>query len=492
MNSDTDPHGGTRSSIEQRLRWLIISGVGTVLLTASLILQYVVEKRLVGEYDRALTAKARALATLTKQFGTEVEFDFADEFMPEFEAPWNPEYFQLWYENGSVLERSRSLKSGNLPRSGRTEPGQWISNLALPDGREGRAVEIVFHAQIEDKEGRAPHTLPPQQKIILVVARERESLMRTLLLVRLSLAASIAVMIIIVAWVVRSAVRRGLRPLHEVGAQLRRLDAGRLNSRLAFAAPPRELIPLIEQFNDLLDRLQKSFQREQRFSSDVAHELRTPVAELRSLAEIATRWPEDSRLVENFFRDVFDISLEMQRIITHLLELTRCEDGETRPEFQKANLPALIDESWLRVERKAREKRLVFTKSNLECHCLTGIRQLELILSNLFSNAVAYSAPGTEIRVLMKRLDGDWSLTISNIAQDLTPGDLDVMFDRLWRKDPSRTAEGHAGLGLSLVEAHARMLGLTLNVDLDETGRFSITLCGLRDAGAGSAPAIDG
>lgn len=468
------------TSIEKRLRLLIMGGVGTVLLAACLLLQYMVEKRLTGEYDRALAAKAEALVTLTKQFGSEVELDFADEFMPEFSAPENPEYFQLWLGDASVLERSRSLRRADLPRGGGGQSGRWYSNLMLPDGRKGRSVEITFLAQIEDKEGMPPHTLPQQQKVTLVVARERESLAASLRNLRLSLLLAIAVMTGLITVTVRSAVGVGLKPLRELGAQLQSLDAGRLDSRLDIKAPPRELVSLIEQFNELLERLQKSFQREQRFSADVAHELRTPVAELRNLSEIAVRWPEDRRLLEKFFQDVLDISLKMQGVIHNLLALARCEQGKTGTDFRETDMAELIGAAWLRVAQEARQRRITFQKSDLECRCLTGVQEMELILNNLFSNAVAHGMPGTEIRASIKRSEADASLTLDNIVANLSRSDLDLMFDRLWRKDPARAGERHAGLGLSLVRAYAGMLDLTVTVDLDDAGRFSITLSGLR------------
>ncbi|MBI3896990.1 MAG: sensor histidine kinase N-terminal domain-containing protein [Gammaproteobacteria bacterium] len=468
-------------SIEQRLRRLTIAGVGTVLLIAGGALDYFVVDWISSEFDRTLLAKTRALITLTKQHGDEVELDFADEFMPEFETSSNPEYFQLWLKDGSVLERSRSLKSNDLAHTGDRPLGERFSDLTLPDGRAGRAIEVVFLAQIDDKEAREVTGMPWQQRMTLVVARERESLDRSLLMKQLSLLAAVIVIIAGVAWVVKHAVKKGLRPLHDVGEQLRQFDATLLSSRLAVDTP-RELRPVIEQFNDLLERLEFSFQREQRFTADVAHELRTPVAELHNLAEVAVRWPDDRELLANFFQDVLGASRQMQRTINNLLALTRCEKRNFLTlDYQALELSDLLDGAWLRVRKEAQTKQLRYRRLGpTACRCQVSVTEIELILNNLFSNAVAYSRPDSEITASITVQSDDVTLTLSNTAEHLLRADLAKMFDRLWRKDPARTGEHHAGLGLTLVKAYAQILQLNVTTGLSDHGVFSISINGLR------------
>ena len=468
-------------SIERRLRRTTLIAVCGVLLIAFLVLDYIVVHWIASEFDRAQTAKASALVTLTKQHGDRVELDFADEFMPEFESPVNPEYFQIWLENGDTLERSRSLQPIDLPRPARTTFGQAFFDLTLPDGRAGRAVEIVFLAQIEDKENRTILDMPRQQRLAIVVARERESLDRSLWLVQFSLSMTVLVMIVLIAGLVKYVVNVGLKPLHEIGLRMRTLDAGQLHDRLEMDTQPRELRPLIEQFNGLLGRLESSFQRERGFSANVAHELRTPVAELHSLAEVATRWPDDHQALTNFFHDVLGASTQMQHIINNLLALARCEKGNFDLDYQPIELSALIDSAWLRVRKEAQLKSIRFVRQGvptLQVH--TSVNELELILNNIFSNAVAYSPPRSEVLASII-VDGD-AVTFStcNVAENLTQDDLNKMFDRLWRKDPFRGDEYHAGLGLPLVKAYARALNLNVVADLESDGRFCLSIHGLK------------
>lgn len=434
-----------------------------------------------SEFDRAQLSKARALVTLTKQYGERIELDFADEFMPEFEAPLNPEYFQVWLENGDTLERSRSLRRQELPQPVGRSLRHAFFDLPLPDGRSGRAVEIVFQAQLEDKEGRAPDKLPRQQQLALVVARERESLNRSLWLVQFSLLAAVFMMMGFIAWGVKHAVDAGLKPLRDIGLRLQKLDAHRLHERLEADQQPQELRPLIEQFNALLQRLELSFQREQRFSADVAHELRTPVAELHSLAEVATRWPADQQALANFFQHVLGASKQMQYIVNNLLALARCEKGNLDIDYQAVDLAALVDSAWARVHQAAQDKSIYFVnQAESEPWVYTGVQELELILNNIFTNAVAYSRANSPIQASIIVDHERVVFSLCNIVENLAHEDLDKMFDRMWRKDPFPNSGQHAGLGLSLVKAYVQALNLEVRVALDQSDRFCLSIHGLQ------------
>ena len=108
--------------------------------------------------------------------------------------------------------------------------------------------------------------------------------------------------------------------------------------------------------------------------------------------------------------------------------------------------------------------------------------KLAMMLINVISNAVSYSPEGTVIEVETSTSDGNVQLTISNTARDLEERDLDVMLERFWRKDQSRTGRGHAGLGLSLVKELAQLLGIQIRLDLRGGSRFSVSFAGFEAA----------
>jgi signal transduction histidine kinase len=453
---------------------LLLGGVATVLLIGNLVVYSIISARLEVQYDQSLLAKARALVTLTKQDRDGVELDFADEFMPEFAAIDRPEYFQIWLEDGTLLERSKSLRADDLLRGQVAEEPRFV-DMTLPDGRAGRRVEVAFLPQIEEKALRG---VLPQQHALLTVARDREQLDAAQSEVRWSLLIIGALVLALTALVVRFAVGAGLRPLDTIRSQVEQLDAESLTARLRVARPPVELDAIIIQFNALLDRLEAAFHRERQFSADLAHELRTPLAELRSLAEVGMRWPDDKALVQDFFNDVLGAAMQMEQIVINLLALARCEKGLEAIEKTELDLVPLVDAAWQRVAPQARDRRLAFrSESPPSFRVYTAQVQWELILNNLFSNAVSHSPAGSTVTCTTV-YDDFLRLSVANRAEHLGIDDLPRLFDRFWRKDPARTGGYHAGLGLTLVKAYAEQLELKIDVALEPEQVFRITLSG--------------
>ena len=479
-------------SIRRRLTLLLLGSVGALVLIANLALSIIVSTRLQAEYDVSLLAKARALVTLTEQDLEGVELDFADEFMPEFNAPESPEYFQLWLQD-DTLERSNSLGYGeddtplenfealayhDLPRFSTSSGEPRFRDLMLPDGRSGRLVQIDFLPQIDEDEQEL-HGEFQRHPATLVVAREREQLNVLLHSLHGVLFAISAFLIALIVLVVRFAVRSSLKPLKDIREQVEQLDADSLDSRLQPRRPTLELDAVITQFNALLNRLEAAFRRERQFSSDVAHELRTPLAELRNLSEVALRWPEDSAMVEDFLKEILGATLQMERIVINLLALARCEKGLEIVEKTEVDVASLVDAAWSRVLPEAQEKQLVFQREGAPTlKVCTSRDQLELILNNLFSNAVTYSPAGGAVSCSVTKNGNTLQLSVANRAEHLESDDLPLVFDRLWRKDPARAGGHHAGLGLTLVKAYAESLKLAIQVALEPDQIFRITLSG--------------
>lgn len=470
------------SSIRRRLVVSLLAGSGLLILSAGLIASAVVARRLRHEFDRSLLAKAQALVTLTAQQDGEVEIHFADELMPEFEAPSRPEYFQLRLADGALIERSRSLRGSDLPRFENLSNAPVYRDLKLPDGRPGRLVEIAFVPQTEEGESETAldPAAPPGRLLaaVLSVARGREqldSLIRSLYLATLATA---ALLLASLALLVHFSVKIGLSPLAEIGRQVQALDADRLDSRVAVQPSVRELSPVVEQINGLLNRLQAAFERERRFSSDVAHELRTPVAELRNLAEVGARWPEDREAVRAFFTDVTHIARQMEGTVGTLLTLARCEAGIERMERGEVSVSELLADAWEPFTKEAAARNLRFDLAAPPRSILTDPTKLRLIVTNLFSNAVTYSPSGSTVSCTARADDGTLEITVANPAPNLTSDDLPYLFERFWRKDAARSNGQHAGLGLALARSCAALLDYELTADLDPDRQLKLRLMG--------------
>lgn len=485
-------------SIRGRLTLLLVISLGLLLVGSGGVLYTIIRAQLIGEFDRVLLTKAQALITLTDDNGQTIEIDIADKFMPEFDTADNPEYFALWRASGELIAKSSSLGKHHLPRSPVLPDKPLFQNLVLPDGRLGRLIEIAFVPQVdldeEDKEKieqttetktvEEPETDEatldparfPDRAAVLLVARDREGLDTFLQTLWWSLATIIAGLLVIMVGVVRSALRVGLRPLDDVQQQVNQLDARSLSTGIQVQTQTAELVPVVAQLNALLQRLNEAFVRERQFSGEVAHELRTPLAELRTLTEVGMRWPDDTEAVRQYFADARAISLHMERIVVNLLTLARCEGDLLPVSSQLINIRELVETSWTGVACLAQEKTLIFHCTiPPTCWVSSDGGLLRTVLTNLLSNAVIYSPPQSEICCIATGDSDTVHLTICNPAEDLTPEDIPHLFERFWRKDPARTTGEHTGLGLSVVKALSEILHLDVHATLDAK-HFAITI----------------
>jgi two-component system sensor histidine kinase QseC len=405
------------------------------------------------------------------------EFGFAihDAGMPEFRSSGTPEYYQVWDEDGDVIAKSPSLERTNLPRSRLRSSAPAYVNLELPDGRNGRMVILRFRPRLRESGG--DHDV---EHLHLAMARSRADLDAVLRILLTALFLAGIILAAGAALVVRAAVKRGLAPLDALAEQAAIIDAGNLSTRFPTAQLPQELLPISTRLNELLERLEEAFSREKRFTADVAHELRTPIAELRALTEVGLRSGVHGSGDDGwarYLRDAHAIAIQMERIATALLTLARCEAGQQAADLQRTELIQLIRVAWTPFQRDADERRLrVAFHHPASALVETDPAMLKAMLSNLFSNAIAYTPRGGEIGVEVLDQTGSVQVRISNTNETIVPADLEHLFEPFWRKDRARTDTLHSGVGLSVVAAFARAAEIDVSADLPEPGVFTVAL----------------
>jgi signal transduction histidine kinase len=458
--------------------------VALILAVGQIVVDKVVSSLLLSQFDTVLESKARALVTLTKFDGVEVELDFADEFMPEFEAPDNPEYFALFLGNGNLLERSHSFDGHPELQFSDQSDELLISDLKLPDGRMGRRISIKFIPQIEDKDKslRKAIALEDRPRAILQVSRERETLDQTIMRFHLLLVGISIVVLVAVMLSVTRAIRLGLKPLIQIKNDISQISPDALDRGITTAGQPKELEPIATQFNLVLVEIEKALNRERRFSSDVAHELRTPVSEIRSLAEVGLRWP-DEKDIRSYFADIYDSSRQLDRLIENLLHLCRSEEGSIELELSEIKLDEIIEKVCRSLVEETDEKGIVIERPKTPLPLVLADNQwLELVLQNLIFNAVSHSPSGATI-TLTATTDADYcGLELENPMEDpLSAQDLDLIFKRFWRKDAARETGRHAGIGLSLVKSYVDLMDLKVHATISDNN-FCISLSGLKVA----------
>jgi two-component system sensor histidine kinase QseC len=457
------------NTIRRQLTRKLLLGAAVLVGAGSCAVYLWARAALQNQFDAALRAKAQAITSLTEQKNGRVEVDFSDEYMRGFEMRGGPDFFELWHADGNVVERSHSLRDGHLPQRHGTLAAPVFWNLALADGQPGRAIGMSFRPQGGAKSSPVEATL--------VVASVRRDLDRTLTTLQLVLGGCGVLLLAATALVVPRVLRRELAPLQQLANEAAQIDAASLSARFPTAGLPGELAPISARLNELLARLENAFERERQFSADVAHEFRTPIAELRSLAELAVKLP-DAR-APNTDRETLAIALQLESIITRLLALARSETGQLPVARERVTLAPLV-ESVVRPHRnKASSKQLTLTLNVPATVVIdTDPALLRSILSNLVDNAIEYSPRGSAIEIAASVEPDRFTLRVINAAENLAPADLPRLFERFWRKDAARADGAHTGLGLPLALALARQLDCDLTATFAAPTRLALTLTG--------------
>jgi heavy metal sensor kinase len=264
--------------------------------------------------------------------------------------------------------------------------------------------------------------------------------------------------------------RKSLAPVTDMAAQARGMGAARLSERLEVSNPRDELGTLALSFNELLDRLEKSFEQQRRFVADASHELRTPVAILQGETEVTLsrpdRPPEEYRETLAILRDE---SHRLAHIIEDLFTLTRADAGQYPLKCRDLYLDELASDVLRRTRSLAIAKGVTLTSSiQPELPLYADEDLLRRMLLNLLDNAIKYTPAGGMINVDC-RLDANfYVLRVSNTGPGI-PMDLQSrIFERFFRADKARSRSegdtGGAGLGLSIArwiaEAHHGRLEL--------------------------------
>ena len=272
----------------------------------------------------------------------------------------------------------------------------------------------------------------------------------------LAIGASIALTALL-GWI---AARRGLAPVRTLARLTHGISISRLGERLPPESVPPELVDLALAFNDMLARLEGSFRRLTEFSSDLAHELRTPISNLMTETEVAL---SKARSAEQY-REVLYSNLEeyerLARMIADMLFLAKADNGLIVPRSEPVDLAAEVRDLFGFYEAFAEEQGVRLALGGTGS--IQGDRlMMRRAMSNLLSNAIRHTPRGGAVKVLIDPLpSGEIELSVENPGEDIAPEHLPRLFDRFYRVDPSRhkaPSEG-AGLGLaitkSIVEAH--------------------------------------
>lgn len=316
---------------------------------------------------------------------------------------------------------------------------------------------------------------PPLLIVLSTDLSHHERFMRSFRLTLWAVVGAAALLTGILGWF---AAHRGLSPLREMRNKAAEITANRLDYRLSVASIPVELAQVAETLNDMLARLEESFKRLSEFSSDLAHELRTPVSNLLTQTQVTlskARTPDEYRevLVSNV--EEFE---RLSRMIGDMLFLAKSDNALIVPSLEKIDLRREVESAFEFYDALAEEKNIRLTLSG--SGFVAGDRSmLRRVIHNLLSNAIRHASQGGCVEVqITESGDSRTTLSVNNTGETIAPEHLPRLFDRFYRADPSRQrfAEG-TGLGLaitrSIVLAHRGEVAVS---SADGVTRFDVRI----------------
>ena len=267
--------------------------------------------------------------------------------------------------------------------------------------------------------------------------------------------------------------RHGIRPVEEIAATARRITSTNLRERIKSEGYPSELASLAGTFNEMLVRLEESFERISRFTADIAHDLRTPVNNIRGEAEVALA---RSRTADEY-RDVLESSLEeavrLSELIGDLMFLARAESPLTELRRETVNIGELLTTVRDYYEASAADAGISLVVND-GAEPLNAELDRSLMLravSNLVSNAIAHTPPGGTVTLAATNEDAAIRIEVSDTGAGIPAEALPRVFDRFFRVDPSRSQNsGSTGLGLAIVQSILTLHGGSAEIT-SELGR---------------------
>ncbi len=253
------------------------------------------------------------------------------------------------------------------------------------------------------------------------------------------------------------AARNGLSPLRTMKARAQAVSAHRLDERMPVDAVPVELADLAQSLNEMLVRLQADFERLSAFSSDLAHELRTPISNLLTETQVTL---SHKRTVNEYHNALASNSEELQRLarmVSDMLFLAKTENGLALPNPEQIALHAEVAALTDFYDALAADKQLRWSVSGAAQ--VQGDRlMVRRALSNLLSNAIRHSPPGGCVAIHLHSSQGSTTVSVANEGPDIDADVLPRLFDRFYRADAARRHPASDGAGLGLAITRAIML----------------------------------
>ncbi|HUW49555.1 MAG TPA: heavy metal sensor histidine kinase [Sulfuricella sp.] len=286
----------------------------------------------------------------------------------------------------------------------------------------------------------------------------------------------IALAALAMGWLGWMAVRKGIAPLNDVSEMVANVSAQRLDKPLPTAGVPRELQELVSTFNRMLTRLDDTFRRLSEFSSDIAHELRTPINNMMVQTQVTLSRERDAvEYHANLLSNLEELE-RLSRMISDMLFLAKADNSLVVPKREQIDLHDEVAKLFDFYEALASERRVQMAQSGVATVFADRL-MIQRALSNLLSNAIRFTPEGMVVEVTLGENADQTMVAVANPGPEIPAEHLYKIFERLYRVDASRR-EGHTenvGLGLAITKSIVEMHGGTISAE-SAKGRTCFTV----------------
>jgi len=354
--------------------------------------------------------------------------------------------------NGATIAQAEQLRQF-LPLDASQEPDQHpqFDSLTLPDKSHMRRLTVVVPTSAGD--------------YTLMLLAELEHVDEELALVMNTLLVTIPVTLIVAAALAYFLACKALAPVEQLRQQAAEITAERLDRRLPVHNPSDELGMLAQTINSMIGRLEHSFDEVRRFTADASHELRTPIAVIRSEAELGVDAARDSEATQERFESILEECGRLTSVTSQLLTLSREDAGVVQPGRHLVPIAPLIDDTVESLRPLAITKQQeMAAEAGCEVEIVADPDRLQQVFHNLIDNAIKYAPEGSRIRVTLRRDGSNAIVTVEDNGPGIPPEHLSRVFDRFYRVNKN-SDPGGAGLGLSIVQSIVMSLGGRVEVE---------------------------
>jgi heavy metal sensor kinase len=448
--------------------WYTTVFAALLLFTGTIFYQHL-EQSLEASLDTTLQLRAQQLAGEVVISGNTITLSDRTGNLPGFETPGNEQRVEhvdvnngmlvrLLDAHGKVVQQTGAFRALYPPQASVTQPlhgTPWQGTVTAPQNQEVR-----IYSQALTEGGQIVAVIQVGQSLV-----ELHALLHTLVEELFVVGAVVLLACMIGSfWLAAHA----FAPIRHLTRTARRIKEGDLHQRVTVPQAHDEVQYLALTLNEMLDSLEQAFTRQRRFVADASHELRTPVAAIRSKTDLALL---NARTREDYVMVLQAINAEAERLghlISDLLALARGDEGRTQFEHEMVRLDQIVEVVAANAEQLASERNILLTVQTSEpVHMLGDEARLIQVVMNLLDNAILYTNPGGRVHVTALATPTEARLVISDTGIGIAAQHLPHLFERFYRADPARqrTRSSSTGLGLAIVDWVVRAHGGTVSVE---------------------------